>query len=167
MNTPVVKEKSVLSAPTSRPAPEWLRELMSARAHYEERLGWPVSVQVTEQRLAVALGTVVDAITMPAELGTSVQAQLGIALLAGPVIGHSDGGLWTFLTQPVPPDRDDFGEGLAEHDVRHAGAGTYTVVPASETDAGWYWVSAPEPNMPPPSAYAVAATVRRVCAATR
>jgi hypothetical protein len=172
MNASVVKELSAAlpaprSAPRSQPAPEWLRDLMAARAHYEESLGWPMAVQITQRRLAVALGTVVDAITMPAALGTRVQAQLGIALLAGPVIGHTEGGRWTFLTQTVPPDRDDFAAGLAAHDVQHAGAGAYTVVPVHGVDAGWHWVAAPRPNQSPPSAYAVAATVRRVCAAVR
>ncbi len=63
-----------------------------ARAHYEERFGWPVAVQVAERQLAVGLGTVVDAVTMPAGLAAQVHAQLGIAMLAGPVIGHTDGG---------------------------------------------------------------------------
>lgn len=168
MNAPVVEELPLpVSAPASRPAPGWLRDLVTARAHYEERFGWPMAVQVTERRLAVALGTVVDAVTMPAVLGTRVQAQLGIALLAGPVIGHTEGGRWTFLTQPVPQDREDFGEGLAEHDVRHAGVGAYTVIPVDGADAGWRWVAAPRANQLPPSAYAVAATVRRVCATPR
>ena len=166
MKAPAVKEPSLpLLTSISQPAPQWLRDLAAARAYYEERFGWPVSVQVAEQRLAVALGTVVDAVTMPAGLAAQVHTQLGIALLAGPVIGHMEGGRWTFLTQPVSPIRGDVLDSLVEHDVQHAGAGAYTVIPANEADAGWRWVTAPQPNQMLPSAYAVVATVRRVCAA--
>jgi hypothetical protein len=162
MHAPAVNEPS--STSISRPAPDWLRDLVAARAHYEERFGWPVAVRVAERQLAVALGTVVDAITMPAPLAAEVHAQLGIALLAGPVIGHTDGGRWTFLTQPVEPLRGDFVEGLVEHDLQYAGAGAFTVIPTSERHPGWRWIAAPQPNQTLPSPYAVVATVRRVCA---
>jgi hypothetical protein len=166
MNAPAVQKLKLASI--SRPAPDWLRDLVMARAYYEERFGWPVAVQVAERQLSVALGTVVDAITMPAGLAAQVHAQLGIALLAGPVIGHTDGGRWTFLTQPVEPSCTEFADGLVEHDLQYAGGGAYTVIPASNDDrAGWRWISAPQPNQAPPSPYAVVATVRRVCATAR
>src|SRR3954470_24362526 len=63
---------SVMTTMT-QPAPEWLRELAAARAHYEELFGWTVSVQVGQRQLVVALGDSLDAITMPAELGERVQ----------------------------------------------------------------------------------------------
>jgi len=151
----------------TQPAPEWLRNLAAARAHYEERFGWPVAVQVAERQLAVALGQVVDAITMPAELAARVHAQLGIAMLAGPVIAHPDGGRWTFLTQTASAIQGDIVDGLTEHDVRHAAPGTYTVIPTERADAGWRWIAEPRPKQMLPSAYAVVATARRVCAAVR
>jgi hypothetical protein len=146
----------------SQPAPGWLRNLAAARAHYEERFGWPVAVQVSEQQLAIALGQVVDAITMPAELGARVHAQLSIAMLAGPVIEHPDGKRWTFLTQTASTMQEDAVDGLAEHGVRHAATGTYTVIPTEPADAGWRWVAEPRPNQMLPSAYAVVATARRL-----
>jgi virulence-associated protein VagC len=149
----------------TQPAPGWLRNLAAARAHYEERFGWPVAVQVAEQQLAVALGQVVDAITMPAELAARVHAQLSIAMQAGPVIAHPDGKRWTFLTQTASTMREDIVDGLADHDVRHAVAGTYTVIPTEAADAGWRWITEPRPNQMLPSAYAVVAIARRVCAA--
>lgn len=165
MNAPLLVGPSIPAQVTrSRPAPEWLRDLMADRAHYEERFGWPVTVQVAERRLAIELGTVLDAMTMPASLGGGVHTQLGIAMLAGPVIGHSDGGRWTFLTQPVAPSDASMMASLAEHDVRYAGAGSFTVIP-SRTDAEWRWVAEPRPHQMLPSPFAVAATARRVCAA--
>jgi hypothetical protein len=143
----------------SRPAPEWLRDLVAARVYYEERLGWPVTVEVAERRLAVALGRVVDAVTMPAGLAVQVHAGLGIALQGGPVIAHTEGGRWTFLTQPASP-------GLLVdelvHGVRHIGAGAYTMLPVSQADQGWRWITEPRPNQTLPSPYAVVAMVRRV-----
>lgn len=166
MNAPVLKEPSLpVLIPESRPAPDWLRDLMTARAHYEERFGWPVAVQIAEQRLAVGLGTVLDAVTMPAELAAQVHAQLGIAMLAGPVVGHAHGGEWTFLTQPVAPMSPVFMANLVVHGVRYAGAGAYTVIPSTPADRHWQWVNEPRHDQMLPSPFAVAATVRRVCEA--
>jgi len=164
MNAPVLKEPSLpVLIPESRPAPGWLRDLMTARAHYEEQFGWPTTVQIAEQRLAVGLGTALDAITMPAALGEQVHAQLGIAMLAGPVVGH--GPDWTFLTQPMAPMRPTFMVNLVMHGVRYAGTGAYTVIPSVRADQDWQWVSEPRRNQMLPSPFAVAATVRRVCVA--
>ncbi|GAB3883445.1 hypothetical protein GCM10029964_042800 [Kibdelosporangium lantanae] len=148
----------------TQPAPEWLRELAAARAHYEELFGWPVSVQVGQRQLVVALGSALDAITMPAELGERVQGQLGIAMLSGPVIAHPDGTRWTFLTQGANTIPGDIVDGLGDHDVRHAATGSYTVVPTAVAAGGWSWVNEPKPHQMLPSAYAVVATARRLCA---
>lgn len=156
MNAPLMMEP--LSR--SRPAPEWLRDLDAARVYYEERLGWPVTIQVAQRQLLVALGRVVDAITMPAGLAVQVHTRLGIALQTGPVIAHTEGGRWTFLTQPAAPGQlvDD----LVAHGVRHVGTGTYTVLPVYQADRGWQWITEPRPNQTLPSPYAVVAMVRRV-----
>lgn len=155
MNAPVMMEP----VSRSRPAPQWLRDLAAARVYYEERLGWPVTIEVARRRLTVALGRVVDAITMPAVLAVQVHTRLGIALQSGPVIAHTEGGRWTFLTQPVAPGWlvDD----LVANGVRHDGLGTCTVLPVDRAD-GWRWITEPRPNQQLPSPYAVVATVRRV-----
>jgi hypothetical protein len=133
--------------------PQWLLELATARTHYEERFGWPVSISIVERQLSITLGHTLDAITMPAPLGTLVHHQLGIAMLAGPVIANPDGTHWTFLTQPAPPDL------VADlPDVRHAG--THTVIPTHGT--GWRWIKEPGPKHVLPSAHAVVATTRRI-----
>ncbi|MEO6082961.1 MAG: hypothetical protein ABIQ18_07625, partial [Umezawaea sp.] len=61
--------------------PQWLLDLATARTHYEERFGWPVSISIVERQLAITLGQTLDAITMPTPLATKVHTQLGIAML--------------------------------------------------------------------------------------
>src|SRR4051794_29156717 len=124
---------ATLMTTMTQPAPDWLRELYAARAHYEELFGWPVSVHVGQRQLVVALGQTLDAITMPAELAVRVQSQLGIAMLSGPVVAHPDGDRWTFLTQGATTMPGNIVEGLGDHEVKHAATGAYTVVP---TDCG-------------------------------
>jgi hypothetical protein len=148
----------------TQPAPEWLRELYAARAHYEELHGWPVSVHVGQRQLVVALGQSLDAITMPAGLAARVQGQLGIAMLSGPVIAHPDGDRWTFLTQGATTMPGDIVAGLDGNEVRHAAMGAYTVVPTAAA-GGWRWINEPRPHQMLPSAYAVIATARRLCSA--
>jgi hypothetical protein len=138
-------------------APEWLRDLA---ASYQERFGWPVAI--TERQLVVAIGQFVDAITMPAGLGARVQAQLAIAMLAGPVTGDPDGRYWTFLAQPDPAFRGDLGDVVAACGVRREAVGTSIAVPAK--GSGVRWVDPPRPNRTLPSICAVVATTRRVCA---
>src|SRR5688572_12365667 len=136
--------------------PQWLQDLATARMHYDERFGWPVSISVVERRLAIALGQTLDAITMPALLASQVHAQLGIAMLTGPVIANPEGTHWTFLTQPAPSDLT-----ADVPDVSHAG--THMVIPTDGTD--WRWINEPRPKRALPSAHAVVATARRVLAA--
>lgn len=103
---------------TPRPAPGWLRELVDARASYQERLGWPVSVQVGQRNLVVATGGVLAAVAMPAALGSRVRAQLGIAILSAPIVANADGTRWTFLAKPDRPVRDSVAEDLSAAQVR-------------------------------------------------
>jgi hypothetical protein len=148
----------------TQPAPDWLKELYTARAHYEESFGWPVSVHVGQRQLVVALGHDLDAITMPADLAARVQGQLGIAMLSGPVIAQPDGRRWTFLTQGADTIKGEIVEGLGDHEVRHAATGAYTVVPTTTSGTGgWHWITEPRPHQMLPSAYAVIATARRLC----
>jgi len=154
-------ETSVLST-QNLPAPEWLRNLATARAHFEERFGWPVVVQVAERQLTVELGRTIDAVTMPIPLATRVHAQLGIALLSGPVIAHPDSEHWTLLAQAATTDI--LMDGLSEYGVRYGTAGMYATIPTETDGVSWQWIAEPRPNRMLPSVYAVIATVRRICA---
>jgi hypothetical protein len=82
-------------------------------------------------------GEDLDAISMPATFGALVQAELGIMMLAGPVITDDDGS-WTFLTEradtrrPVPTD-------LLRLGVRAVPAGTALVDAGAPGQAAAIW----------------------------
>ena len=128
----------------SLPAPGWLRDLVDATAAYQELLGWPVSVRVGQRNLVVAVGRVLDAVTMPAALGSSVRARLEPTT----IMTNSTGASWTFLTRPTPFPIGDAGA------LRVHGAGSQLVIPAAMAmTAGREerWIDCPAPNRSLPS----------------
>jgi hypothetical protein len=150
---------------TNRPAPAWLRELAHGRAEYEELLGWPVSVQVGNRLLIVAIGQTVEAVTMPAGLGRRVHAELAIAMQSGPVASNPDGARWTFLTQPIDRLRENTTADLSHMGVTVAPPGSHVVLPPSPTVTSglmWRWVERPTAARVLPPAYAVIAVARRL-----
>lgn len=154
---------------TNRPAPAWLRELAHGRAEYEELLGWPVSVQVGNRVLIVAIGNTVEAVTMPAGLGARVHAEMGIAMLSGPVLADPDGRHWTFLTKPLDRLRPNITADLSHLRVEVAPHGSHVVIPtgpAVTTGLVWRWIERPTPARVLPPAYAVIAVTRRLAEAS-
>lgn len=150
---------------TNLPAPSWLRELAHGRANYEELLGWPVSVQVGDRTLIVATGQTVDAVTMPAALGTLVRRDLGIAMLCGPVVTDPAGSRWTFLTKPFDALRPTIAADLHHLAVDVVPHGGHVVIPTDPhtcTGSRWRWIDEPRPSRPLPPAYAVIAVTRRL-----
>lgn len=150
-----------LTSPTATPsAPQWLRDLVAARTHYEELLGWPVTVDVQPRRLAVAVGQVLDAITMPATLGASVLAGLRITMLSGPVIADQGGAWWTFLTAPATKSRPDIPAELHAVKVRAIPRGAQVIIPNPATIAGSSrWIEQAQPRRPlPPWSVVIGAT---------
>jgi len=150
---------------TNRPAPAWLRELAHGRATYEELLGWPVSVHVGERVLIVAIGHIVEAVTMPAGLGAQVRAELGITMLTGPVVADPSGTRWTFLTKPLDRLRPNTAADLSHSRVDVAPFGSHVVIPTdpgTSTGRLWRWVEVPSPARSLPPAYAVIGVTRRL-----
>ncbi|MPZ79317.1 MAG: hypothetical protein GEV28_02555 [Actinophytocola sp.] len=162
---------------TNRPAPWWLRELAHGRAAYEELLGWPVSVQVGNRVLIVAIGSSVAAMTMPAALGAAVCGELRRAIQCGPVLTDPDGLKWTFLTRPPEDLRTGIAGALARAHVDLARRGGHVVVPPAPTtplatttpagrpvplDRSWRWIEPPTPCRPLPPAYPAIAVTRRL-----
>jgi hypothetical protein len=143
---------------TSRPAPEWLRDLAEARARYEELLGWPVSIQVGSRDLALVIGARIGAVSMPARLGARVRQELGFALLSGPILADPSASWWTFLTKPTGALRPDVAHDLAAVRARIAPRGATTQIPLPPTDRRWV----ERPTRPLPPASAVIAIVRRL-----
>lgn len=150
----------------THPAPDWLRELATARTRYEELLGWPVCMDVQSRCVAVSVGTVLDAVTMPTTLGEKVRAELGFAMAAGPVATDPEGDRWTFLTQPAAARRDIPAE-LRELEVHAAPHGTPVVIPTRlehADDRGWRWVELPYPRQSLPQWSVVLGATRRIAA---
>lgn len=145
--------------------PEWLLRLADARNSYIEDLGWPVTIEVTARQLSVAVGEQFDAITMPAGLGERVQAELRVAMLAGPVLADRGTGRWTFLTGLAGP------ESVVPERARAAGVAALprhsrVVLPDDRVDAipARTWVTRPRSRALLPPWPAVAATAGRVLA---
>ena len=150
---------------TNRPAPAWLRELAHGRDTYEELLGWPVSVQVGKRVLIVAIGQALDAVSMPANLGAQVRAELSISLLSGPVVADPDGRRWTFLTKPLDRLRPTIAADLSHVRVEVAPHGGHIVLPTDPSTLSgelWRWIEPPSPGRALPPAYAVIGVTRRI-----
>ncbi|HEU5107695.1 MAG TPA: hypothetical protein VFT95_03880 [Micromonosporaceae bacterium] len=141
------------SLSTTAPAPMWLRELSQARASYEELFGWPVSVQVGGRNIVVALGQVLNAITMPAGLGARVRALLDWPV---PVFATPDQARWTFLVGAAKA-RNSI---VFEPGVEMTPAGSYLAIPADLGGPGW--VEPPRPKRPLPPAGTVLALAGRL-----
>jgi hypothetical protein len=147
------------------PAPDWLRELARASAGYQELFGWPVSVQVGLRTLVVEIGQVLDAVIMPAALGSRVRAQLEMSMMSGPIIANGDGTRWTFLAKPESPMRSTVSRDLSKLKAQVAPAGSYVVIPTGTTPSGGWaprWIVSPEPNRPLPQSSTVIAIARRL-----
>jgi hypothetical protein len=144
---------------TAPAAPEWLHELARARTDYEERLGWPVGMDVTNRQLVVLAGRALGAMTMPARLGHHVLTELRIAILAGPVLEAADR-RWVFLTEPVPDLGPEFAGELRSAGVDALPPGAPVVLPRTIDGAGW--IERPQPGHPLPPAPAAIGLARRV-----
>jgi hypothetical protein len=150
---------------STMPAPSWLREMAQGRASYEELLGWPVSLHVRTRSLVVAVGHVLDAVSMPATLGASVKNELGLRFSAAPIIADPDGTRWTLLTKPVRGMRPEIVSGLAAWQVDLAPLGSYVAIPvgiACSTPGACRWIQRPIPHYALPPARHVVETARRV-----
>jgi hypothetical protein len=143
------------------PDVELLRALSAARTWYEERFGWPVTVEVATARLVMELGERVDAVAMSKPLGLRVLAELRIAMLAGPVLADATARWWMFLTQPAAgigwPAKQ-----LRGLDVHPVPRGSRVVVPSEISETlRWPWIERPCALHRLPPWPAVIATARR------
>ena len=151
----------------THPAPDWLRELATARTRYEELLGWPVCMDVLSQCVAVPVGMVLDTVTMPAILAQKVRVELGFTMPAGPVAADPDGDWWTFLTEPATAARHDIPAELRELEVHTARHGAHVVIPTrldGTDDRGWRWVELPHPHQSLPPWSALLGATHRIAA---
>jgi hypothetical protein len=141
-------------------APDWLRNLVGARTHYEENLGWPATIEIEPHRIVIATGDVLDAVVMPVGVAESVLLELRIALQVGPVITAPGADSWTFLTAPAAAHPAGLPVELDAVRVRGLAAGSRITLP-SETGSP-YWIEPPRRRHCLPPWPMVVNTVRRV-----
>lgn len=144
---------------SAAPTPDWLRNLVGARNHYEEDLGWPATIEIEPHRVVIATGGVLDAVVMPLEVAEPVLLDLRIALLAGPVITAPGTHTWTFLTTPAM-SRSVVPSELAAVRVRGLAASTRIALPC-ETGSP-YWIEPPRRRHCLPPWPSVVGAARRV-----
>ncbi|MBB5157486.1 hypothetical protein BJ970_005020 [Saccharopolyspora phatthalungensis] len=124
-----------------------LRDLADARTHYEEQFGWPVTMEVEQRTLVLAVGEVFDALTMPEPLGRRTFTELQLAMWTVPVIGELAGRAWTFLTQPstAGPELSSTLHRLKVHSVPRS---SHLPLPLrTDSEA---WIESPRPRQPLP-----------------
>jgi hypothetical protein len=139
--------------------PGRLMELLEAQAPYAWRLSWSVLVDDESQRLLVLLDEQLDAVVMPAGIGSLVLTDLRIAMLAGPVFASE--GDWTFLAAPAG-DQPVLATDLRQTRVRLLPRGGYVELPGAGAKQTWVLAPAVRPVLSPLSA--VLATARRAVA---
>ncbi|HEV8559040.1 MAG TPA: hypothetical protein VGR06_21925 [Actinophytocola sp.] len=113
------------------------------------------------RRPALVPGEGGDAIAMPAAFAELVQAELGIMMLAGPVVASPKEGSWTFLTQPANTRSPVVPADLLPLGIRLIPAGTQITLPPN---ADRSWIAPPLPNRPPAIWSCVIGAARRVAA---
>jgi hypothetical protein len=141
-----------------------LRELAEARCRYEERLGWPVTIDARLGRLVMLTGGVADAVTMPGALGRLVLADLKIAMFGGPVVADPTGRSWMFFTAPYGGASlsAELGRELSGLGIALMPTGSYVVVPMRLDGVSvWPWIERPAAARELPPLAAVIATARR------
>ena len=132
--------------------------------HEGDQLGGPVAVETWTRRPVLVAGEAVDAITMPAAFAELVQCELGIMMLAGPVVAGPEGS-WTFLTQLANTRSAAVPADLLALGVRLVPAGTHVVLPEAFDGSGrWSWVTPPATNREPAIWSCVIGAARRVAA---
>ncbi|TCO54406.1 hypothetical protein [Actinocrispum wychmicini] len=148
----------------STPDVELLRSLTVARTWYEERFGWPVTVEVAAGRLVMEVGEWVDAVAMPQPLGRRVLSELWIAMLAGPVLTDATARWWMFLTRPAAATEWSVRQ-IRGLDVHLVPRGSHVVVPSETGESPRLpWIERPRALHQLPPWTAVIGAARRASA---
>lgn len=154
-----VRLTSSLSTPAAR---QLLHGLVTARTHYEEPLGWPVTVNAEPRRHVKAVGEELDAVTVPFTRGQAVLAELQMTMLAGPVIADPGGGWWTFLTAPTTASQPDIAAELRAGKVHLTPRGMGDRAEPDQQWASAQWINQPLPRHSLPPWSVVIGVTRRV-----
>lgn len=122
------------------------------------RYGLPV--ELTQSRPTVVCGAQLDAVDMPAHLGSRVLSLLQDRHI-GPVVANPRDTVWTFLV--APPPRPTVVRDLTAHGVVLRASGRRVMLPMSDHGFGWRWAREPRPGaLRLPAGSAVSAAVARL-----
>lgn len=135
-------------------------DLAAAATFFSERMGWPVSIDVTNQRLVVRTGDVLDAFRVQRALAEPVALELSASLMAGPVIRDNDDRWWTFITDPCQRANVELAHELRAAHVHAVPPGGEVVIPPVTAPTSWW--QQPQPGRPLPPWSAVVGVARRV-----
>lgn len=127
---------------------------------FSEHMGWPVSIDVTHQRLVVHTGDVLDALVLPRSLAEPVALDLSSGLMAGPVSRDNRDRWWTFITEPCQRKNVELPQDLRATRVHAIPPGGELVIPPTAETTSWWQQPQPGRLLPPWSA--VVAIARRV-----
>lgn len=136
-------------------------DLATEANFFSERMTWPVSIDVTNQRLVVRTGDVLDAFRLPQALAEPVALELSANLMAGPVIRDCDHRWWTFITEPCQRANVELAHELRAARVHAVPPGGELVIPPLAATTSWWWQQ-PQPGRLLPPWSAVVAVTRRV-----
>ncbi|MBH0776462.1 bifunctional DNA primase/polymerase [Nocardia bovistercoris] len=104
------------------------------------RYGLPV--ELTAARPTVVCGPRLDAVDMPATLGSLVLGVLNDRHI-GPVVADPRGRRWTFLVTPPAPTNTEHARILSAHGASVRADGRRVMLPMSDHGFGWRWACEP------------------------
>ncbi|QFU86701.1 hypothetical protein YIM_07450 [Amycolatopsis sp. YIM 10] len=117
--------------------------------YYWATCGLPAQL-VDSNRIALRLGGLLGAVTMPAELGRKVAPSMRVRAMPAPALAHPGGERWTFLSGPGSATLEHVAA-LVPLGVSVVGDNALVVLPSPETEALdlWHWVDWPtRANLP-------------------
>lgn len=151
-----------MATPDASTAGSSVEDLASEAKYFSEQMGWPVTIDVPNERLVVATGQAVDGLRIPRTVAEHVAAALSTKLMAGPV-SRDDSGWWTFITAASHQHANK----ELPHELRLARVyavppGGELVVPPVTKHRSWW--QPPRPDRALPQYSAVIAVARHVIA---
>ncbi|MEV0046181.1 DNA-directed RNA polymerase subunit beta [Nocardia rhamnosiphila] len=137
-------------------------DTVTTRCAFYRSCGLAAVVQPETERIVVAAGPHLGAVTMPVELGAAARRSLlGRGVLSGPVISHPRSGRWTFLIAPDILDETPLFAGMFRLNVSVVRSGTIVLPsPSRRSEAFRTWVTQPRVTGTQPSGMALVAAIR-------
>jgi hypothetical protein len=119
-------------------------DTLRRRCEFYAELGLPVEL-VDRDRIALRVGGLVGAVTMPAALGRKIAPSLRVRAMSAPVIAHPGDNRWTVLSGPGHTVPADHATVLLRLGVSVVGESAQVVVPSPQSECLglWRWIHWP------------------------